>query len=109
MALREKGKPVPDHNQEQLFHAGIHQLLLVDKKGYPVLNEATAKEKLENMGEIVSSNSLTYNVNSVLQHIQRSYGSVRAGYICSLLFFLACCIPSNRFICRLSSFYVYLS
>uniref|UniRef100_A0A7S1J9X0 Uncharacterized protein n=1 Tax=Eutreptiella gymnastica TaxID=73025 RepID=A0A7S1J9X0_9EUGL len=71
MALREKGKPVPDHNQEHLFHAGIHQLLLVDKKGYPVLNEATAKEKLENMGEIVSSNSLTYNVNSVLQHIQR--------------------------------------
>ena len=71
MAAREAAKPVPDHPQEQLWRGGVEQLLLVDKKGYPVLKEATANEKLQNMGAIVSSNSLAYNVNTVLLHMQR--------------------------------------
>lgn len=33
----------------------VEALLLVDKKGFPVLKESTAKEKLDNMGELVSS------------------------------------------------------
>lgn len=37
----------------------------------PVLKESTAREKLDNIGELVSSNSLAFNVNSVLLHVQR--------------------------------------
>jgi len=71
MALREKARSTPDHPQEQLWRGDVEALLLVDKKGFPVLKESTAKEKLDNMGELVSSNSLAYNVNSVLLQIQR--------------------------------------
>eukprot|EP00668_Euglena_longa_P000828 GGOE01000997.1.p1 GENE.GGOE01000997.1~~GGOE01000997.1.p1 ORF type:complete len:716 (-),score=242.76 GGOE01000997.1:287-2434(-) len=71
MALREKARAVPDHPQEQLWRGDVEVLLLVDKKGYPVLKESTAREKLDNIGELVSSNSLAFNVNSVLLHIQR--------------------------------------
>eukprot|EP00667_Euglena_gracilis_P002314 EG_transcript_2315 len=71
MALREKARAVPDHPQEQLWRGDVELLLLVDKKGYPVLKESTAREKLDNIGELVSSNSLAFNVNSVLLHVLR--------------------------------------